>query len=173
MEFFETLKTRKSTRDFTSEQISEANLNEILLAGSAAPLGMRKFESIHLTVVQNKALLDEMQTAAATAFGDATRKPIYDAPTLIIVSSQELGNSIEYANVGCVMENMALAATALGLGNIYLWGITAFISGQPSFLQKLQIPEGYKPISALAVGHATEVLKPEKPWEHVFTINKV
>ena len=173
MELFETLKTRKSTRDFTDVQIGEADLNEILLAGSAAPIGMRKFESIHLTVVQNKELLDDMQKAAATAFGDTSRKPIYDAPTLIIVSSQELGNSIEYANVGCIMENMALAATALGLGNIYLWGITAFLGSQPDYLQKLQIPEGFKPISALAVGYAVEELKPEKPWEHVFTINKV
>lgn len=173
MEFFETVKTRKSTREFTGAQISEADLNEILLAGNAAPIGMRKFESIHLTVVQNKELLDDMQTAAATAFGDASRKPIYDAPTLIIVSSQELGNSIEYANVGCVMENMALAATALGLGNIYLWGITAFLSSQPDFLQKLQIPDGFKPISALAVGYAVEELKPEKPWKHIFTMNRV
>ena len=174
MELFETMKTRKSTRSYEKKQIEEKDLNEILLAGAAAPIGMRKYESVHLTVVQDEKLLQELKEEMVAAWGRPDADPMYSAPTLIMVSSPSLNEErIEVANVACVVTNMALAATALGLGNIYLWGVTAFAAQSPIWLEKLQIPEGFRPISALAVGYATEELKPDKPWEQLFEVTHI
>ena len=174
MELFEIMKTRKSTRSYEVKQIEEKDLNEILLAGAAAPIGMRKYESVHLTVVQDAELLQELKKDAIEAWGRPEANPMYDAPTLIMVSCPSLNEErIEVANAACVVTNMALAATALGLGNIYLWGITSYVANNAEWLNKLQIPEDFRPISALAVGYATEELKSEKPWEQLFEVTYI
>lgn len=62
---------------------------------------------------------------------------------------------IEYTNVGCVCENMQLAATALGLGSCYLWGVFEAMRVYPELdtSSVLGLPEDYMPIMGLVVGH--------------------
>ncbi|MCB2311914.1 MerR family DNA-binding transcriptional regulator [Clostridium tagluense] len=62
-------------------------------------------------------------------------------------------------NAACIMENMALAATDLGLGNVYIFGGALAIAKNPELCAELKIPEGYIPVSALPVGKATKPLK--------------
>ena len=58
----------------------------LLKAANAAPVGMGHYESVHLTVVQNKDLLEKLNVGAAAFMGDPSLRPTYDAPTVIIVS---------------------------------------------------------------------------------------
>jgi hypothetical protein len=73
METMKTLAMRKAVRDYRSEQISEAELNRVLYAGSLAPVGLAAFENYRLTVVQGQRLEIIMMS-----------NTIYGAPTLII-----------------------------------------------------------------------------------------
>ena len=53
----------------------------------------------------------------------------FGAPTMIIVSSKPaMIPGIEYANAACVIENMAISATALGIANVVWAGPTVVIS---------------------------------------------
>ena len=70
---------------------------------------------------------------------------------------------IEYSNVACAIENMALTATSLGLGSVYLWGFLRKLRERPDTIAKLDLPEGYSILSAFAVGHATEPVEPHEP----------
>jgi nitroreductase len=152
METLKTLFTRQSVRSYLSNQISKEELDTLLKAALAAPTGRGKFGDIHLTVVQNEELLGKITAYVAKVAGDPAMKPFYGAPTVIIVSCIPNGN-IHYANAACMVENMAIAATDLGLGSVYLWGFLTAVNQNPDLVRELRLPEGFVPTSALAVGH--------------------
>lgn len=155
METMEVMHRRQSCRDYLPGQISEEALNTLLLAANAAPVGMGKYQNMHLTVVQNSTLLTKLNVRAADFMGDPTLRPTYGAPTVIFVSAAEGDpDDVRYCNAACIVENMHLAATDLGLGSVYLLGCIRALQKAPELQRELGIPEGFTPMSALAVGMA-------------------
>lgn len=175
MELLEAITLRKSTRSYKEEQIGDEALATVLNAGCAAPVGMGAYDSVHLTVIQNADLLDKITIAAAKAFNNPKAKPFYGAPTVIIVSSTEnkKAASVEAANAGCIIENMSLAATDLGLGSVYLMGFLLAFSADNELLKELNLPEGFRPVSAIALGYPTEPLNNSKGTKHTISINTI
>lgn len=175
METLKAIAMRRSTRAFQPKQISEQELDTILRAGCAAPVGMGAYEAVHLTVLQNRELMEEIAEAAAKAFGRPDMNPFYGAPTVVIVSGTKNRRvpNIEYANAACIIENMLLAATDLGLGSVYLWGFIRALNDSPDLLKKLDLPEGFTPVSAVALGYPVEPLTGEKKLEKRIAINIV
>ena len=165
METVKMFALRQSCRSYTDEPISDIQLNAILKAGNASPVGMGRFENLKIIAIQKKDLLDEINRAAAAMFGKPDMRPTYDAPTLIVVCSKD-GEGV--ANVACVVENMHLMATDMGLGSVYLAGVPAGIGKDEELMKKLHIPEGFAPLGALSVGHSAEPLK-----ERELTIKKI
>ena len=55
METFKTMTCRKSVRSYKST-LSDANLQKILMAAQAAPIGMGKYDTMHMTVIRNTEL---------------------------------------------------------------------------------------------------------------------
>lgn len=174
MNYFDLLKYRKSVRKFTDQQITEKELSDILLAANSAPVGSAFFKDIHLIVVQNNDILNKLSQAQNKRFEDKKRMkeilgenspvldvektikapdPFYGAPTVIFVShrNQKIQPGIEYSNVACITFAMHLAATYLGLGSVFLWGVLEAMRELPeldnSFL--LNVPDGFSPILGL------------------------
>lgn len=126
MNTLEAIAKRKSTRNYKPEQIPEEALQTILQAGSAAPVAMAKYDSLHITVVQDQKLLDRINKATEEVFFQmlgVRRNMDFGAKTLLFVSSKEVHRpGTDHANAGIVMENMVLAATALGIDSVILGG---------------------------------------------------
>ncbi len=166
--------TRKSTRAYKNIQISEENLQTIIKAGCAAPIGMARYDTLHLTVVQNEDLLakifDEAEEVMFKAVG--MRKNMnFGAKTMILVSSAPAyREGIEYAHAGFVIENMVIAATFLGIDSVVLGGPISAIAESEELIKVLQIPEGFSPILAVSFGYAIEDA-PAK--EHTISVNRV
>lgn len=159
METLQAIELRKSTRAYQSQQISDELLGKVVLTGQIAPIAGAEYDSLHITVVQNEALLEKMTAAAAKAFDKPNMKPFYGAPTLIIVSgAKRKVPYVEYADAACIVENMHLAATDLGLGSVYLWGFIDSLNADPSLVKELELPEGFAPLSALTVGYPAQPL---------------
>lgn len=156
METMKAIARRKSTRAYKQDQIPDDVLNSILAAGCAAPVGMGKYDSLHLTVIQNKEILKDISAGVAKAINMDT-DPLYGAPTVVLVSSKGAAMpGIDYANTGCILENMMLAATDKGISSVFLWG-AAVCAGSDAELQKrLAVPEGFKPIGSVALGYSAE-----------------
>lgn len=175
MEIMKAIAMRKSTRSYKAEQISDKALAVILNAGCAAPVGMGAYDSVHLTVIQSSDLLDKITKVTANAFGNPNMKPFYGAPTVVVVSGKpnEKAPNVEIANAACVIENMALAATDLGLGSVYLWGFLASFSADNALLKELDLPEGFVPVSAIALGYPTEPLTKEKELKQTIKSNTI
>ena len=165
LEFMDIIHARRSTRAYTDEQVSNEELAAIVEAGRTAPIAGADFSMSHMTVVQDPSLITEIREACQLTRKDGTKAdPTYGAPTLIFMSANGPSDDmIEYSNVACAIENMALAATSLGLGSVYLWGFLRKLRARPDVVGKLGLPEGYTILSAFAVGHATEPVEPHEP----------
>lgn len=173
MEFKDVLNQRKSIRSYTGEPISKEQLDNILRAAYEAPIGMGKYDSIHLTVVTNKDLLNEIDQNAAKAFGNPSAHPLYGAPTLIVVSSKDQGN-VASANVGIIIQNMSLAAVDEGVGHCDIYGATVALTQNKDLLAKLNLPEGFTPLGSIALGRSSEAYeKREIPAAHKYGMNQI
>ena len=171
METLKAIEMRKATRSFKKNQISEKDLEVILKAACSAPVGRGQYDTVRLTVVQSQDLIDKVSKAAGKVTGNPDFRPFYEAPTVIVVSSQISGLNLEYANVACIMENMLLAATDLSLGSVYIWGGIQGFQAEPDLIRELGVPEGFIPISAAAIGYATDPT--EAPKKHEIVINRI
>lgn len=188
MEFEEVLRSRQSTRKYLPKQISDEQLQTLLETANRAPVGSKLYKDIHLTVVQNQEILLKLCEAAWERFSsrqkveeiagetlDKTQTKeirinlFYDAPTVIFVSHrrQTLQPGIEWANATSVVNEMHLAATDMGLGSVYMWGALESMRMIPELdhTELLELPEGFEPLIALAVGYPAEKLK-EQPVSH-------
>lgn len=167
METLKAIFSRQSVRSYTMEQISSGELEILLKAAKAAPVGRGKFNEVHLTVLQNKVLMAKITEFIAYLVGNPDAKPFYGAPTVIIVSCLPESN-LMYANAACMVENMAIAATDLGLGSVFLWGFIQRLYKNPALVAEFGLPEGFVMVSALGVGHATiPLLEREIPDQKV------
>ncbi|MDR0885304.1 MAG: nitroreductase family protein [Clostridiales Family XIII bacterium] len=161
----ETLKTiekRKSTREFKSDQIPADAVDTILKAGEQAPIGCAAFDAIHFTVVQDKALIDKIASAAS----NGERDVFYGAPTVIIVSSgSQPFPGLDLADAGSIVQNFLLAATDIGIDSVYIYSANAAFAADPSLLAAAGIPDGFKPVSSVALGYGTDdaVATPKAP----------
>lgn len=124
MEFTKVLQLRRSTRSYCSEQLSEEQLSAILAAAQSAPVGMGRFDRLKLVVVQDPELLEALNADYAASIDNEDAYPTYGAPTVIFVlEDRDDPDLLSGANAACIVEHMALAATDLGLGSVYLLGI--------------------------------------------------
>ena len=173
MQTLEAIAKRKSTRSYKPEKISEESLQTILKAAFAAPVAMGNYDSLHLTVVEDSALLDAINTATTETMRKIglNKNADYGAKTLILVSSTPVHRpGTDHANAGIVVENMVLAATAMGIDSVILGAAPAAIAQNEQLLKALEIPEGYIPLLGLFLGYGTEDA-PAK--SHAITVNRV
>ena len=174
MNTLEAIAKRVSVRKYKSEQISEEALEKIIKAGCAAPMAMARYDSLHITVVQNEEVLKQVMDTTAEfvskVFGEG-KSMNFGEKTLIIVSSvPAMVPGMEYTNVGCVIENMLLAATDLGIASI-IWGACAVAVDKNEELKKtLGIPEGFKPLMCASFGYAE---KEEPAKTHHIAVTRV
>lgn len=157
MQTLEAIAKRKSTRDFDpNKSVSDEVIDTIVKAGCQAPIGGNQRDSLHLTVCCSRDILDEINQATAAAMKIEPRDFFYGAPAAIFVSAapKQMASSLEYANAACVIENMLIAATDAGVDSIYLWGAVQALARNPELCAKMGIPEGFKPVSAAALGYS-------------------
>ena len=78
--------------------------------------------------------------------------------------------NIIYANGSCVATQMLLAATDLGIGNIFIWAANA-LSGS-EIAAEAGIPEGYIPVATVALGYPVDEKNEERPFERKIEISR-
>ena len=160
MEFNKTIAARESVRKFTEAQITDEQLKAILEAANAAPACMGQYDHLHLTVVQKPEILAQINAAFQKAVGDPNMQVTYGAPTVIYVSCKNEDEEIvKGCNAGVVMENMLLEAADLGIGAVYLFGVSQVLFANEEITKLLQIPEGFRTVSAIAVGISADALQ--------------
>ena len=111
------IKTRRSCRKYTSQQVDEATLNTVLEAATYTPTGHGK-QSPKMVVVQDPAVLAELSALNARIMG-AKHDPMYGAPTAVIVFADKTWTTGRQ-DAALVMGTLMLAAHACGLASCWI-----------------------------------------------------
>ena len=112
-----TLKERRSIRKFKPQQVSDAELNAVLDAGTYAPNGMGKQPCI-IVAVQNEGDLAQLRKMNAAVLGK-DMDPYYGAPTILLVLC-DTSSPTPVESGSAVMTYLLAAAHAVGLGACWI-----------------------------------------------------
>ena len=113
------IKNRRSVKEYKKEQISDAELMEVLEAGMNAPSGGNRQSAIFI-VVQNREWIDRLCVLNAKIAGAPEGWDVfYGAPTVIVVAaSTETADAVKDGSLA--IGNMLNAAYALGRGGRWI-----------------------------------------------------
>jgi len=159
----EAIAARNSCRDFADTQLSEEQIKAITDAALAAPSAMNR-QPWHVVVVNNKAIVDEMNDEGMSILAAAEDKAsyermmarggklFYNAPCLMIVLND--GSGYAALDSGILTQNITLAAHSLGLSTCVVGMAGVPLSGPrgEEFKTRLKFPDGYKFIIGVLVG---------------------
>ena len=166
METMTTITSRKAIRSYTGKKPSEAAMQQILTAVQAAPVAMGGYDKLHVTIIENPAILKAIDAAGSWFFKKPGSHPLYGAPILVLISAKPgmgpaLGNA-DYASAGILAHNMALAATDQNVGSCYIWGAVMGMNQDADLVAKLDLPVGFVPCCGVTLGETTETFAPRE-----------
>lgn len=154
----ETIMTRRSVRNYTTEAVDREQMAKILECGIYAPSAMNMqpwavrvvdapdfIEGVtNIAVEQNPKLKEQ----------EGFRNLFRNAPTVAFIACPVESYSGEY-DCGLLSENMMLAAWSMGIGSCCLGSVVPVMNSEAAkpYLERLQLPEGYKLQVAIAFGY--------------------
>ncbi len=161
-EVMNTIMARRSVRKYLDKPVEHEKLEAIAQAGINAP-SARNWQYWAVRIIEDQKLIADVSEVYKQANPEAvSREPGFKnmfrgAPNLICVCAPKDGGFD--LDAGLMGENMMLAAQSLGLGTCIQTGPVRFLLANEkakSFLERLDIPEGYKLLYVIAVGYPDE-----------------
>ena len=107
------LKERRSCRSYKPEQITDAELDAVLEAGTYAPTANGRQSPI-IVAVQNPEAIAQLRRMNAGIMGNPEADPFYGAPTVLVVRSPP-PRRWAWAPAGSTGPGRSLRATRAGL----------------------------------------------------------
>ncbi|MDR1302146.1 MAG: nitroreductase [Treponema sp.] len=157
----EDLKNRRSIRAYKPEQITDEELNTILEAGTWAASG-HGAQSAVIVVVQDKALMAQLEDLNAQVLKNPDAKPFYGAPTVLAVLVDKT-KPTPLEDGSLVLGNLMIAAYAIGVSSCWInraKQVFEFEEGK-ALLKKWGLSEHYEGVGFCILGYAAgEVPKP-------------
>jgi nitroreductase len=156
MDFNQVISKRFSVRSFTSQEIDQNCILEILKAARLAPSAVN-FQPWHFIVITGKENLTELQQVYP-------RNWFREAPVCIVVCSdhsqswKRKSDEKDFADVDAaiVIDHLILKATDLGLGTCWVCNFDVEIARK-----NLQIPDHIEPIALIPLGYTTTEAPPK------------
>ena len=159
------IEARRSIRAYKDTPVEREKLELLAKCGVMAPSAMNRQEW-EIRIVDSKEWIDGC-TAAYLKTVEGTDKAKYmltptfknifrNAPAVIFVAAPE--GLFAGENIGCLAENVMLAATELGLGSCFL-GSVQMMFAEPAmseYAASLGFSDGYRMRYALAIGYPDE-----------------
>ena len=145
---------RRSVRKYTSEPVSDSDIEDVLRAAMSAPSAGNQ-QPWHFIVVRDRALLDQVPDI------NPYSKLLENAPVAILVCGDMRLEKFEgfwVQDCSAATENMLIEIAAKGLGGVWLgfYPVKERVEG----IKKLfGLPKEVFPLSMIALGHPAE--KPE------------
>lgn len=174
---------RYSCRDFKNEMPPDEILQAIAEAAIQAPSGMNR-QAWRVIVVKDQNLIKDMEAegmsylagmedkSSYTRIMERGGRLFYGAPCMIVVPVDPAQYAPALIDCGILCQNIALAATSLGIANI-MCGFTglAFASGlrAEEFSKRLGFPEGYAFGCSVLLGYAKTERPPHVPDKEKIT----
>ncbi|MEW6541824.1 MAG: nitroreductase family protein [Bacillota bacterium] len=171
MELAAALRTRRSIRRYTEEQIPDQTLLDLLDLAVWAPSGMNGQPWV-FAVVQDKAymrrLSDQAKAFMLTGLKDHPKLEryrrimtnpdfnlFYNAPTLVLIYGDTQALTYRY-DCSLAALNLMLAAWDRGLGSCWI-GFATATCDTPAVKEKLSVPPAYQAVAPVILGYPQTV----------------
>lgn len=166
MELNETIKLRRSIRNFNEKKVPKEIIEEILQAGILAPSAHNR-QPWNFYVIENKEKREEIASILLAKTDLSTQRTcdvIKSCSALILVFADITNELMDVQSVGACIENMVLQATDLGIGSLWI----GYITNIEKELQKI-FNTNQKLIAGIALGYtdAYPSPRPRKTLEEV------
>ena len=160
MDLYQGILTRRSIRKYQARKISDEIIEKILRAAMAAPSAgnCQPWRSVVLT---DHAIMDKIPEFHPHA------KMLTEAAMAIVVcwnKEEELAEGYGIQDASAAMENILLAAHALGLGAVWL-GIFPRQYRVQNLKQLLNLPKHIMPLGIACLGYPAEKKNPENRYD--------
>ncbi len=148
MDLLEGLYTRRSIREFVDQPVEREQVLEIIKAGTWAPSGMNN-QPWRFVIVQKADVKRELGRLTKSGFV-IDRAPLCIA---VFVDRNVMYNDVkDHQAMGACIQNMLLAAHALGLGAVWLGEI---LKNADEVRSTLGLPKELELMAIVALGHPT------------------
>ena len=157
-DLIQTIFARRSIRKYTLEPVSEGDIQTLLESAMAAPSASNRKPWQYVVVT-------ERETIDALAEAHPHGKMLFDAPLCISVCG-DLTEMERYWVQDCsaATENLLLAATALGLGAVWL-GVYPREERVQAVRPILALPDHITPLNLISIGHPAEEKEPRTQFD--------
>jgi nitroreductase len=174
MDVMDAIRQRRAVRDYKPESVTANLLRRLIVAASWAPSAVNE-QPWRITVVTDRALLDEISTRAKTSmletlaamprpshFRETLSDPgfhiFYHAPALIVISAPMDG---QWCREDCALaaQNMMLAAHGLGLGTCWIGFAQGWLNTAEG-RRAIGLPSQDLAVAPIIVGHPKAALPP-------------
>jgi nitroreductase len=151
---------RRSIRRYSAELVNEKDVKTMLEAAMAAPSASNR-KPWHFIAVTDRQILDNL--ARAHPYG----KMLLEAPLCIAVCGDKtISPGYWVQDCSAATENLLLAATALGLGAVWL-GVHPREERVNPIRKVLNIPENIVPLNLISIGHPAEKKEPRTQFDEL------
>ncbi|MDR2783984.1 MAG: nitroreductase family protein [Treponema sp.] len=150
---------RKSVRSYTSQPVSEEDVQTLLKAGFSAP-SAKDIRPWELIVLDNRAALDKLAEDGLKG----SRVILHEAPLAIIVCGDTVKSTRWSLDCSAVTENILLAAEASGLGAVWL-AVFPWRDRIERVVKTLDLPPNILPLAVVAVGHPKGEFTPKNKYD--------
>jgi len=152
MEFFEAIKARRSVREYLPTPVGRDVLERIIAAGVEAPSGAN-MQLRQYVIIDDAAVMEKLRPISKALTGAPA------AIVLLIEPKATRHGEFWIQDASAAMENMLLAAVALGYGSCWVEGAVRRYEEQ--LREILAVPKHLRPWALMPVGKPASV--PERP----------
>jgi nitroreductase len=160
-DFLEVFYKRRSVRKFTEEPVSRKDFVTLLKAGMSGPSGMNA-QPWEFVVITEKETMDKFRRGLMFAK--------MNAPAAICVlgssrmQTHRSGDKFWVQDCSAATENILLAATAMGLGTVWI-GVHPVFLFEKQVKSILNLPKGVTPLNLIMLGHPAEEKEPRTQYD--------
>jgi nitroreductase len=153
----DTIRTRRTIRHFTDQEVMEEQVETLLEAAMSAPSRLNR-QPWHFIVIRD----GKLQKRLADFYG--LHPYLEDAPVLVAVAARPTLSTTWMMDVSAAIENMLIAATAMDLGTAWIGepDSPVWSMGEEILREALHIPEelGVRIPALIAIGYPAEKRPP-------------
>ncbi len=146
----EVINVRRSIRNFTSKEVEEEKIEELLRAGMQAPSALNQ-QPWEFIVIRKEETMKSLATISPYA------TPLVSASLAIIVVTNKdnvRAEGIEDQDMAACVQNILLEVVNQGLGAVWL-GVKPVEERMKFISEMFSLPNNIEPFAIIAVGYST------------------
>lgn len=168
-EVLNTIRARRSVRQYRPDPVPEEMLNAVLEAGTYAPTGGGRQSPTIVAVTSEGTRRDLSEQNAAVMGREAD--PYYGAPVILLVLADPAAATF-VEDGSCVLENRMLAAASVGLGSVWVHREREIFDSEAgkALLREWGLPETLRGVGSIALGYGAAPAPQPKPRKEGYTL---